>query len=101
MTVYGLAQDSANITKSFSRRYDITFPILIDTDDYAMSCAFDIFATPTVYLIKTDGMIAASLMGFMRDQVNELANTIATELGLAPQPLIADDDADVPLFVPG
>jgi peroxiredoxin len=101
LTVYGLAQDSANITKSFARRYDITFPILIDTDDYAMSRAFDIFATPTVYLIKMDGMIAASLMGFMREQVNELANTIAAELGRPPQTLIADDEADVPLFVPG
>jgi peroxiredoxin len=101
LTVYGLAQDSANITQSFARRYDISFPILIDTDDYAMSRAFDIFATPTVYLIRPDGMIAVSLMGFLRDQVSELANTIATLLGRPPQTLIADHEADVPLFVPG
>jgi peroxiredoxin len=101
LTAYGLSQDSENITRSFARRYDITFPILIDTSDYAMSRAFDIFATPTVYLIRPDGMVAASLMGFMRQQVNELADKVASELGLPPQTLISDEEADVPLFVPG
>jgi peroxiredoxin len=101
LTVYGLSQDSEYITRSFARRYDITFPILIDTSDYAMSRAFDIFATPTVYLIESDGMVAASLMGFMRQQVIDLADKIASELGLPPQTLISNDEADVPLFVPG
>jgi peroxiredoxin len=101
LTVYGLSQDSANVTKSFARRYGITYPILIDTSDYAMSRTFDIFATPTVYLIEPDGMVAASLMGFFRQQVNELADKVASELGLPPQPLITDDETDIPLFVPG
>jgi len=101
LTVYGLSQDSANVTKSFVRRYGITYPILIDTSDYAMSRAFDIFATPTVYLIEPDSMVSASLMGFFRQQVNELADKVASDLDLPPHPLIADDETDVPLFVPG
>jgi peroxiredoxin len=101
LTVLGLAQDSANITKSFARRYGITFPILIDTSDYAMSRAFDIFATPTVYLIMPDGKVETSLMGFLRPQVNELADTIAAKLGLPPLTLIPENETDVPMFVPG
>jgi peroxiredoxin len=101
LTVLGLAQDSANVTRSFARRYTITYPIMIDTSDYAMSRAFDIFATPTVYLIEPDGTVAASLMGFFRQQVNDLADEVSSELGLPPQTLIADDEAEIPLFVPG
>jgi peroxiredoxin len=101
LTVYGLAQDSVNITRSFARRYDITFPILIDTADYAMSRAFDIFATPTVYLIRQDGTVAFTAMGFFKEQVNLLAAAVAEKLSLPSQILSPEEEADVPLFVPG
>ena len=49
LTVRGVAQDSANITRSFARRYGVTFPILLDGEDFPISRAFDIAATPTVF----------------------------------------------------
>jgi peroxiredoxin len=101
LSIFGLSQDSPNITQSFARRYGVSFPILIDTSDYAMSRAYDIFATPTVYLIAPDGMVTSSLMGFMRQQVNELAEQVASELDVPSQLLIAEDESDIPLFVPG
>jgi peroxiredoxin len=101
LTVYGLSQDSENITQSFARRYDITFPILIDTADYAMSRAFDIFATPTVFLIRPDGCVAFTTNGFFKEQVNQLAVAVAEEIGLPPQILSPEEEADVPMFVPG
>src|SRR5262245_61696264 len=52
LTVFGISQDSPNVTRSFARRYGITFPLLIEGDDYPVSRAFDIFATPTVYLVR-------------------------------------------------
>jgi len=30
LTVWGVAQDSANVTRSFIRRYGISFPVLLD-----------------------------------------------------------------------
>ena len=33
LTVLGISQDSANITRSFARRYGITFPLLLEGDD--------------------------------------------------------------------
>jgi peroxiredoxin len=101
LTVYGLAQDSVNVTRSFARRYDISFPILIDTANYAMSRCFDIFATPTVYLIRSDGIVAFTTMGFFKEHVNQLAAAVAEELGLPPQILSPEEETDVPLFVPG
>src|SRR5690606_4725000 len=37
LTVWGVAQDSPNVSRSFARRTGVTFPILIDQDDYATS----------------------------------------------------------------
>jgi peroxiredoxin len=101
LSVVGVEQDSANITRSFARRYGITFPLLIDPEGYPVSAAYDIFATPTVFLIRPDGTVAFTLMGFLRDQINQFANVVAAELGQPPQPLITDADTDVPMFVPG
>ena len=34
LKVLGISQDSPNITSSFARRYGITFPILVEGDDF-------------------------------------------------------------------
>lgn len=101
LSVVGVAQDSANITRSFARRYGITFPLLIEPEGYPISTAYDIFATPTVFLIRPDGTVAFTLMGFLRDQINQLGDAVAAELNQPSQPLITDADTDMPLFVPG
>ncbi|HEY8446167.1 MAG TPA: TlpA disulfide reductase family protein [Thermomicrobiales bacterium] len=101
LTVLGVAQDSANITRSFARRYGITFPLLVEGEDYPISKHFDIFATPTVYVIRPDGTIAFTAMGFLREQVNDLGAAVAAELGRAPEPVVRDDEEEIPLFVPG
>ena len=101
LTVYGVSQDSPNVTRSFARRYGVTFPLLVEGDAYPISRRFDIFATPTLYLIRPDGIVLSSIMGFFREQVIEFATLIATELGAAPEPIVAENETDIPLFVPG
>jgi peroxiredoxin len=101
LTVYGISQDSPNVTRSFARRYGITFPILIEGETYPISRRFDIFATPTLYFIRSDHTVISSFMGFFREQVIDFANLIATELGTPTSPIIAEDETDIPLFVPG
>ena len=101
LNVFGIAQDSPNITRSFARRGGITYPILIEGEEYPVSQAFDIFATPTVYLIQPDGRVAYTTMGFLRDQVNEIGEAVATTLGLPPETIVGDDEDDIPRFVPG
>jgi peroxiredoxin len=89
LTVLGISQDSANITRSFARRYGLTFPLVLEGDDYPVSRAFDIMATPTVFLIEPNGTLDA------------LGDAVADALGKPHQALVTSDDADVPMFVPG
>ncbi len=99
--VFGVAQDSANVTRSFVRRTGINYPILIEGDDYPISRAFDIFATPTIYVIDQAGQITYSTMGFLRDQFNDIAAAVAHALGQEPETMVSDDEEDIPRFVPG
>ena len=66
LQVIGVSQDSDNITRSFARRYGITFPIIVEGPDYPISREFDIAATPTIFLITPDGHVAYTTMGFMK-----------------------------------
>lgn len=103
LTVYGIAQDSANITASFARRLEITFPMLIEPEGYPISRAYGITATPTVVLLLPDGTVGATTMGFFKVPVNELGDAVAAAVGRAPEPLYTEADAaaGLPAFVPG
>jgi len=101
LTVLGVSQDSANITRSFARRYGITFPLLLEGDDYPVSRAFDIMATPTVFLIEPSGTVAYATMGFMKPALDALGDAVADAVGKPHQALVTPDDSDVPMFVPG
>jgi hypothetical protein len=101
LSTFGVAQDSANITRSFARSHGITFPILIEGPGYPISNAFDVQATPTVVVIRGDGTVAYTTMGFLRDQINDIGATVAAELGLPPEQIVSEDEPDVPFFVPG
>lgn len=99
--VIGVGQDSPNVTRSFARRLGLTFPILIEPAGYPIANAFDIYATPTIYLIDRDGKIAYTTMGFMKPGLDALGDAVADALGVPAQPLVGEEDADVPMFVPG
>jgi peroxiredoxin len=101
VTLLGVSQDSANIARSFARRYEIDYPILVEGDGYPISIAFDIAATPTLYVIKQDGSVGYTTMGFFRPQLNEVAAAVASELGIAAQEVVAEDEPEMPIFVPG
>ncbi len=103
LQVFGVAQDSANVTRSFIRRSGgFNYPVLIEGDDFPLSIEFDIFATPTVYVIRQDGTIAYKTMGFLRIQLEEFSQAVAEALGVAYQPIIHEEvDEEIPLFVPG
>lgn len=102
LTTFGVAQDSANITRSFARRYNLSIPLLVEGRDFPVSAGFDIRATPTVVLLRRDGTIAYTTMGFLRDQVEVIEAAVASELGVPPHRIVTPDiEADIPLFVPG
>ena len=101
LAVLGVSQDSANITRSFARRYGITFPLVLEGEDYPISRAFDIMATPTVFLIGRDGTVAYTTMGFMKPALDALGDAVADAVGASHAPLVTSADGDIPMFVPG
>jgi len=106
LPVFGVSQDSANVARSFARRTDATFPILIEPEGYPLSRAFAVEQTPTLYLILPDGAVAFAAEGFAAGTVNALGAAAAAALGepstSTPTPLYADADAAlVPSRVPG
>ncbi len=100
LTVWGIAQDSPNISRSFARRTGVTFPILIDENDYATSRDYDIMATPTVFLIDPSGIVIWQAMGFQKPVIEDLSIRTAELLGLEPVTITVDSDG-VPSWVPG
>lgn len=102
LTVYGVAQDSANVTRSFIRRTGINYPILIEGDEYPLSKSFDVFGTPAIYVIDQDGGIRYSTQGFMRDQVEEISAAAAELVGAETVRIIDEsEEQDIPRFIPG
>jgi peroxiredoxin len=101
LTVLGVSQDSANITRSFARRYGITFPLVLEGEDYPISRAFDIMATPTVFLIESNGTVSYTTMGFMKPALDALGDAVADAVGASHAPLVTSADGDIPMFVPG
>lgn len=100
LTVWGISQDTANVTRSFARRYGITFPLLVDENDYQVSRAYDIQATPSLFLLNRDGQVAFQGMGFQKPAMNELSAAVA-ELLQADAVDITEGTDDIPGWVPG
>ena len=100
LTIWGIAQDSPNVTRSFTRRTGVSFPMLIDDNNYAVSRAYDIVATPTLFLIDRSGVVLWQRMGFQKASIHELSTVIADLLGVPPVDILAGSEA-VPAWVPG
>lgn len=100
LTVWGVAQDSPNVTRSFIRRIGLSFPVLVEGDEYPVSKEFDIEATPTVFLIDQDGAIVWQGMGFQKAAIDELSEGIGGQLGTPPLDVF-DGVEDIPGWVPG
>jgi peroxiredoxin len=99
-SVWGVAQDSPNVTRSFIRRVGVSFPILVEGDEYPISRAYGIEATPTVFLIDTSGNVVWQAMGFQKAAVEELSGKIADLLGTDEEDVFAGVE-DISGWVPG
>lgn len=99
-TLWAIAQDRPDQAARFVRETGIIFPVLLDTPDYAVSRLYDPEATPTLYLIDTDGRIVQTVGGFSKDAYNALAADLARRLGREPV-IIAPPDDGRPSFRPG
>lgn len=95
LTVWGVAQDSANITRSFAQREGVTFPMLIDDPGYDTSRDYDIPGTPTIFLIDPSGKVAWQDTEFHKSAMDDLSGRVASLLEVEKADVISGTD-DVP-----
>ena len=98
--LWAISQDPMDRTLPYIRRAGIDYPVLIDAPAYYASKLYDPPATPTAFLIDTDGRVEFSTYGFSKEDINDIARRIALYVGAAPQEIAPADDGRPP-FKPG
>jgi peroxiredoxin len=100
VAILGISQDNARDTREFNAEYGLTFPSLIDAEDYSVSNAYGLTNVPTLFLIQPDGTIAASFMGFDKKGLEGVSASFADHLS-KPVAAVFRPDENVPDHKPG
>jgi peroxiredoxin len=97
-----ISQDDQQTSQRYAQSFGTTFPLVVDdpADGWAVSCAYDPPATPTLFLIGTDGRVQFSGQGFSKADLNAVGERIAGHLGVQPT-VVAERDDGNPDFRPG
>ena len=70
----GVSQDGPADTRSFLREFGGSFNVAIDDqkDHYAVSSAYGLTNVPTVFEIAPDRTIESSILGWSRDEMEQI-----------------------------
>ena len=73
ITVVGISQNDQRDTRAFLKEYGITFRTLLDDPNgYAVSNAFGLTNVPSLFLIRQDGTIDISSVGWVKQEVEAI-----------------------------
>jgi peroxiredoxin len=100
VTFLGISQNDARDTKSFAQEYGISFPVLLDEKGYPASNAYGLTNVPTIFLVDADGSVKVSSMGFVKADLESIANTLADHQKISPAPLFLSTES-IPANRPG
>lgn len=99
--LWGIGQDPRDDIENFLRRTGpVTFPLLIDYPDYAVSKLYDPVATPTTFEVRADDTIGGAVLGFSKEALNALSGRVAARVGAAPVEIAPPGDGN-PSLKPG
>jgi peroxiredoxin len=96
----GISQDDARSTKEFAEKYGVSFPFVTDEKNYPVSNAYGLTNVPTILLIEPDGTVKVSSTGFVKTDLETMANELAGRRKIKPEALFKPDEK-VPSFQPG
>jgi peroxiredoxin len=98
----GISQDDAKATAGFAKQYGITFPIALDEKEkgYPASNAYGLTNVPTVFLIEPEGTVRVSSMGFVKNDLEQIAAIMAERRKIPPANLFGANES-VPANRPG
>jgi len=101
-TLWGISQNHPKDTRQFTKKFGITFPVLIDGKGYPVSNRYGLTNSPTLFLIRPDGRIQVSSAGFSKSDLETIATEAARATGRPAVPLFKSEDVDVvPAWKPG
>ncbi len=91
-TFVGVSQDNTGDTQAFNRKYDISFPVILDpVGKYPVSNAYKLTNVPTTFLISPEGEIDFATVSWAKADVEQLNRRLAA----------ASDMAAAQIFQPG
>jgi peroxiredoxin len=101
LQIVGVSQNDAKSTAGFAKEYGVTFPIALDDpNQYPVSNAYGLTNVPTLFLVRQDGKIEMSSVGWSRADVQSVADEAAVgDSGKRISVFHAGED--VPDFKPG
>jgi peroxiredoxin len=100
-TFIGVSQNDARDTEHFNRQFGVTFPILLDESrKYPGSNAYGLTNVPSIFMISSEGEIEFSIVGWSRNDMEDLNQTLAEISGSKPAHLFHPGE-QVPDYKPG
>lgn len=94
VSLWSISQNSIDHTNGFAREFGVeTLPVLFDPEEegFAVSNSYGITNVPTAFLIEPDGKIAATAVGWSKDDTAAMARRLGEAAG----------EPDLALFEPG
>lgn len=85
VTVIGVSQDDQKATAAFIKQYGLTLPVALDDlKTYGVSNAYGLTNVPTFFLINSSGDIDIALVGWYREEIDRIYQSIMAESRPAP-----------------
>ena len=97
---FGISQDNVSASRDFAQDFGVTFPILIDDASYTVSNAYGLSMVPTVFLVEPDGTVKVSSMGFVKADLESIADFLADRRNITRTPVFLKNES-VPANKPG
>src|SRR6516162_11178493 len=76
-TFLAVSQDNLGASRDFAKELGLTFPVLTDAAGYPVSNAYGLTMVPTVFLLESAGAVRVSSMGFVRADLESIADSLA------------------------
>jgi peroxiredoxin len=100
VTFLAVSQDNPSASRDFAKEFGVNFPVLTDDASYTVSNAYGLTMVPTVFLIEPGGKVKISSMGFVKADLESIADSLADRRNLTRLPVFTTTES-VPAVKPG
>lgn len=100
VTFLAVSQDGVSASRDFATEFGVTFPVLVDDAGYPVSNAYALSMVPTIFLVEPDGTVRVTSMGFVKADLESIADVLADRRNITRTPVFAHNES-VPAAKPG